>query len=350
MGVFRIGVDVLARSRFTVSALAETVAVLLVLIGRPVRPGQLADVPRHRAAFRARLDGDPVARAFVTAAFQPRWIADHLCAPPADDDRSLADELRRIRAATTAELLADVPHDDPVLAVGDLPDRAADLLAWVWAEAVEPDWDRRVRAFEADIVARTRRLSTGGWAAALSDMRPGMRWLGDGNLQINAYDYPPLDLADAQLLFIPTTHGHGWVGWDKPDRYSVVYPCSGLLAGSGSAAPHALRRLLGPTRATLLSTLDSPMSTTQLVAVTGHGLGSVGNHLKVLLDADLIVRRRAGRSVLYYRTPTGDALCHPRDPEPTRPSPSPSLPPPLPLPPRSRGLGPVVGDKTRQGR
>lgn len=50
------------------------------------------------------------------------------------------------------------------------------------------------------------------------------------------------------------------------------------------------------------------MSTSQLVAVTGQGLGSVGRHLKVLLDARLVERRRAGRSVLYSRTVAGEVL------------------------------------------
>jgi DNA-binding transcriptional ArsR family regulator len=54
--------------------------------------------------------------------------------------------------------------------------------------------------------------------------------------------------------------------------------------------------------------LDTPKSTTHLVALTGHGLGSVGGHLRVLLDARLVRRRRSGRSVLYYRTETGEAL------------------------------------------
>ena len=44
------------------------------------------------------------------------------------------------------------------------------------------------------------------------------------------------------------------------------------------------------------------------MALTGQGLGSVGRHLKVLLDARLVQRRRAGRSVLYYRTAAGDTL------------------------------------------
>jgi DNA-binding transcriptional ArsR family regulator len=136
-----------------------------------------------------------------------------------------------------------------------------------------------------------------------------MRWLGEGRLQINAHDYPPRKIAGAQLLFVPVTPRRGWVSWDIPHRYAVVYPCSGVLAQAEPASvPEALGMLLGPARAGVLVLLDTPKSTTQLVALTGQGLGSVGRHLKVLLDARLVQRRRAGRSVLYYRTAAGDAL------------------------------------------
>ena len=37
-------------------------------------------------------------------------------------------------------------------------------------------------------------------------------------------------------------------------------------------------------------------------------LGSVGGHLKVLLEAGIVLRRRSGREVLYWRTALGDAL------------------------------------------
>lgn len=308
MGIWLVDADVLARSRFQVSALAEAVATLLVLAGRPNRPGQLAHPARPRAAFQARMADDPVGRAVLTGALLPGWLADFLCTPPRDEDRTFGDELHRIRTAPAAALRADLAGDDSALEAPDLPHRVADLLAWVWTEFVEPDWQRRRRAFEADIIARTRQLSTGGWAAALDDMRPGMRWLGNGRLQINAYDYPPRNLTDGQLIFVPSTTSRGWVGWDRPHRYSIVYPCAGLLAEGRPAAPDALRRLIGPARATLLALLDAPMSTTQLTSVTGFALGAVGNHLKVLLDAQLVLRRRAGRSVLYYRTPHGDRL------------------------------------------
>ena len=310
MGVWLLNGNVLAGSRFRVSRLAETVATLNVLMGRRSnRPGQLARPDQLRAAFRNRMADDAVGRAFLTWGFRPGWLVDFLCAPPTADEETFDAEIARIREATPATLLADLaPADDLALKSADLPDRIADVLDWVWSTAVKSDWQRRQRAFDADTIARIRRLSTGGWAAALDDMRPNMRWLGGEQLQINAYDYPPQDLADGSLVFIPITGAHGWVGWRRPDLYSIVYPCAGLMAPGESTAPDALRRLVGAARAQLLGCLDSPMSTTQLVAATGYALGAVGNHLKILLDARLVHRRRVGRSVLYYRTPDGESL------------------------------------------
>jgi predicted MarR family transcription regulator len=36
--------------------------------------------------------------------------------------------------------------------------------------------------------------------------------------------------------------------------------------------------------------------------------GAIAYHLKVLLDAGTVLRRRAGREVLYWRTSLGDSL------------------------------------------
>lgn len=224
------------------------------------------------------------------------------------------EELVRMRQRSPQAVRADltVSLDGPLparLHRSDLPERAANLLEWVWTQTVLPYWPRRRQIMGADVVARTRQLSQGGWAAALDDMRPGMRWLGKGRLQINAYDYPPRKIAGARLFFVPVTAGRGWVSWDEPHRYALMYPCSGVLAQADPApVPEALGALLGPARAGVLVLLETPKSTTQLVALTGQGLGSVGRHLKVLLDARLVQRRRAGRSVLYYRTAAGESL------------------------------------------
>ncbi|MBO0808632.1 MAG: winged helix-turn-helix transcriptional regulator, partial [Actinobacteria bacterium] len=191
-------------------------------------------------------------------------------------------------------------------------------LEWVWTETVLPDWPRRRQIMEADVVARTAELSRGGWTAALAGLRPGMRWLGGGRLQINAYDYPPREISGAELVFVPVTSGRGWAAWDEPRRYALVYLCSGALAEAGrrpAAAPEALAALLGPARARVLVLLATPKSTTQLVALTGQGLGSVGRHLKILLGAGLVARRRAGRAVLYYQTRAGRVLTSASQPE-----------------------------------
>jgi DNA-binding transcriptional ArsR family regulator len=71
---------------------------------------------------------------------------------------------------------------------------------------------------------------------------------------------------------------------------------------------HCLERLVGANRAALLRLLDQPLGTTHLAASTGLPVGAVGNHLRVLLDAGVVARRRSGRNVLYWRTALGDSL------------------------------------------
>lgn len=318
MGWWQVNADTVATSRFVISPLAETLACLITLLRSTAgSPAAREWLGRHQPAYRARLASDPVTELLLRAMIRSGWIADFLTPPPLDGSRDVdfAAELEVVRQTSPAAARADVavalggPVPD-ALDRDDLALRAADLMDWVWRETVLPYWPRRRRILEAEIVARTAQLSQHGWAATVGDMRPGMRWLGDGRLQINAYDYPPLDISGGSLAFVPVTPQAGWVTWDDRDRYAVFYPCSGALAQDGplAVAPAALSALLGPGRAAVLAQLGTPMSTTQLVAVTGQGLGSVGRHLKILLDAGLVRRRRSGRSVLYYRTEAGEAL------------------------------------------
>ncbi|AXL90200.1 transcriptional regulator [Streptomyces sp. CB09001] len=315
MGWWEINADTLARGRFVVSPLDETLACLKMLhAGVAGHPGERVWLDAHRPAHLRRMAADPVAALLVASGLGREWNADFLTPTPAEG-QSFADGVARIRATRP-----DVARADLAVSLGgrlpaaldrdDLPERAAALLEEVWAEAVRPDWERRRRVLEADVVARTAQVSRGGWATVLDALRPGTRWLGDNRLQINLNPYPPRELSGAELLLVPiTAQRHGWVAWEEPERYAMVYPCAGALADDGARrVPAALGALLGPARAGVLTLLGTPMSTSQLVGVTGQGLGSVGRHLRVLLDAGLVERRRAGRSVLYSRTPAGEVL------------------------------------------
>ncbi|MFE9056066.1 ArsR/SmtB family transcription factor [Streptomyces mutabilis] len=315
MGWWQINADTLARSRFVVSPLAETFACLKLLHADvAAHPGERAWLDTHLPAYRRRLADDPVTALLVRSGVGREWIADFLTPAPGAGE-SFEEGVARIRATCPDEARADLAVSlggrlPAALDRDDLPERAAALLEDVWAGAVRPDWERRRRVLEADVVARTAQVSRGGWAAVLDALRPGTRWLGDSRLQINLNPYPPRDLSGAELILVPVTpQRHGWVAWEEPERYAVVYPCTGALADDGARRPPAaLGALLGPARAGVLTLLGSPMSTSQLVGVTGQGLGSVGRHLRVLLDAGLVERRRAGRSVLYSRTAAGEVL------------------------------------------
>ncbi|MFI6339123.1 ArsR family transcriptional regulator [Streptomyces sp. NPDC050535] len=317
MGWWQVNADTLAGSRFVLSPLAETFASLKMLHAAAAsHPGEQAWLSAHLPAYKRHLAADPVTALLIRSGLGRDWIADFLTPTPHEDLTAFEDEVARVRAVSPADARAHLTLSlrGPLparLDRDDLPERAADLLTHVWEEAVRPYWARRRRVLEADVVARTAQLSQGGWAAALGALRPGMRWLGDNRLQVNAHEYPPREISGARLFFVPVTPQRvGWVSWEEPHRYAVIYPCAGALAGDpgGAAVPASLGALLGPARAAVLVLLDSPLSTTQLVAVTGQRLGSVGRHLKVLLDARLVERRRAGRSVLYSRTATGEVL------------------------------------------
>lgn len=317
MGWWQVNADTLARGRFVVSPLAETTASVLSLeLDTAAHPGERGWLDAHRGAYQERRAESRVVAQLIRAALARHWIPGFITAAPAGcGEPEFAGELAGIRSMSdemVANDLATVLAGSPQAGLLNTPGiarQAADLLEWVWADAVAPYWPRRRTIIEADIVARTTKLSQGGWAAALADMRPGLRWLGEGRLQINAYGNPPRKISGAELFFVPVTLQRGWVAWDEPRRYAVMYPCSGALAHPDSAAaPETLAALLGPARAAILVLLGTPKTTTQLVTLTGQRLGSVGRHLKILWDAGLLHRRRAGRTVLYYRSEAGELL------------------------------------------
>lgn len=185
MGWWQVNADTLAGSRFVVSPLAEAIACLKTLErGTAAHPGERGWLDAHLPAYRERLAGDPVTALLVRAALGRTWNADFLTPTPGGEGEAVfEEEVERIRTwppgTARADLTVSLGGPLPArLHRSDLPERTAELLAWVWTRTVLPSWPRRRRVLEADVVARTARLGRAGWAGALDGMRSGMRWLG----------------------------------------------------------------------------------------------------------------------------------------------------------------------------
>lgn len=288
MGEWLVDADVLASSRFAVSPMHEVTAQLL--------------------AHHDLLDGDDFGSTLVTLMRQHHWVPDLLAPPPNAPEETFQHELAALRTSDP-EVARENLHDafggrlPAVLDRPDLPVHLARVAAHTWTRRVEPAWARLRQLFAADIVRQTHRISEQGWAATIGQLSERLEWLGEGRMLINSYDRPPDRLTGGDLVFVPTSSRVGWVASQPPNRYSLTYPASGLRADPlPIAAPLSVERLIGRTRATLLRLLASPMSTTQLAAASNLSLGGVADHLRVLLDAGLVERRRAGPAVLYRQS------------------------------------------------
>jgi DNA-binding transcriptional ArsR family regulator len=319
---FEVGAEDLLHSRFALSPLGELDFLLRRLSG----------LSRHRlpAGWSARLT--PAYRRLrretaldAVLALQSRGYGPEFTAPP---PRTLAqsaeDDLAAVRATTLAQARREIAlcldrrevTDPRVLAIlggEDVVGQVADALALAWRELLAADWLQLRAICERDVVHRAAQLGRAGWAAALDDLHPRLRWR-DGAIEfLGTPGNQSVTLGGQGLLLIPSVFVWPGVGAHHEDPWprTVIYPAQGIAAlwqTSPSADPGALADLVGSTRARLLISLDKPASTTHLARSLGLAAGAVGDHLAILRHAGLLDKARSGRSVLYRRTPLGDAL------------------------------------------
>jgi DNA-binding transcriptional ArsR family regulator len=301
----------LVNTRFAISPIAETVGALLTL-GGDRKPWLARWVDAHRRAF-ADLAGDPVATALLDLPRTSRYLPDFITPSPDEFQPTFEAELAAVRATPPERARADlaVSGGGRVPAALDTPDVAdhiADLLAKAWTRFIEPDWSRRRTVLERDVQQRADHLATHGLTHLLDDLTPTIAWPPGRTSASRPAEPAAHQLAGARLLLVPSGFGCTWLCIDAPHAYSLVYPARGAAAPPPVPTPDGLDRLIGRSRAILLRTLDHPASTSQLVTTLGMSLGAVGDHLAVLRDTGLVTGTRTGRSVLYRRTPLGDAL------------------------------------------
>lgn len=319
---FEAGADDLLRSRFAISPLFELDNLLRKLSGMsPYRlPGAWSArlMPVYRK-LRATTDLDAV------LALHSRTRGPGFAAPP---PRSLAqtieDDLATVRATSLPEARREIARclnlrpacDERVLAIlrsDDVVERTARALQAAWYELVATDWLQLRALCERDVVHRAGQLSRSGWVAALEGLHPRVRWR-DGAIEIlRSAEDRTVSLDGQGLLLVPSVFLWPQVSAhvDEPWPATLIYPARGIAAlweTPFTATPGALGELVGRARAGLLTALDQPASTTQLARSLGLATGAVGDHLAILHGAGLLTKARSGRSVLYRRTPLGDAL------------------------------------------
>ena len=322
MSEFLVDADTLANARFGTSQLTETVSALK-LLRTPVEPWYRLWKEAHVGAYQAVLEANPLWATLIDSSFGVSWAADFLTVPPLEPDLTLEEELAHLTSLDDDQIRADLsvvrtPLPAVICETSGLAAAAADLLRWVWQETVEPDWPRRLRVLQADIVSRTSRLSEQGWSGVLRGLGPHVQWLGDGRIQVNRWNYPVTDVRGRDLMFIAAHTQRVNVSWRLPDRFALTYPVTGIFAASEEPA-EPLVQLLGRNRARILVEAASPVSTTLLVATTGLSLATISDHLRVLTDAGLLERRRSGRSVLYWQSDTGRRVVRRPVPNPSEP-------------------------------
>ncbi|MCX4399669.1 MULTISPECIES: helix-turn-helix transcriptional regulator [unclassified Streptomyces] len=319
---FEVSVEDLLRSRFALSPAMDLCLLLRSLAGQD-RPLPRAWAARLMPAFeRLRRESELNA---VLALHTPRGGGPNFVAPPPRGlNQTWAADLARIRAtpleAARHEIATNATgpsaRDPRVRAVLDSTDavsRIAEAMDQAWHELLATDWPQLRAICERDVVHRVGVIGEHGWATTIESLHPSIAWQA-GGIEIGHFpQVGTVRLAGDGLLLIPSVFvANIGAHLEDPWPRTLVYRARGTAAlwGEQETAPRpdALTALVGRSRARLLVALDAPASTSHLARSLAMAPGAVGDHLAILRGAALLVRARAGRSVLYRRTPLGEAL------------------------------------------
>jgi DNA-binding transcriptional ArsR family regulator len=312
----------LASTRFAISPLAETISGLQQLA---------APEPTLRTRWwirwaRERLTDRPLRLPATWPLLinqRPAW-PQFLLPAPAATRTSIDDDLAAMQQTSPQEVIGSLRRvfgDDLPQAARDLAEEPAQQLAAIAAELREahdylvlPHWPRIRALLETDIAHRATQLASGGAARLFAGLHPDVTWSA-GRLTVRTDQRGGAPTAArGGLVMLPVALGpeRVVVKRNTTTRTTLRYPCRGIgrLAQSVSRtpAPEDTVRLIGRSKADLLTALTAPASTTDLARELGTTASAVSQHLGVLRANGLISRHRHGRRVIYEATALGLAL------------------------------------------
>jgi DNA-binding transcriptional ArsR family regulator len=309
--------DDLALTRFAISPMLEVITSFRLLSsgsGHPIHRGWLEQVrPRVTAAG---LNGGWLAELIAPTGYIP----DFLTPFPGVLAPSLAAELEAIRSTPADVVQADLDlldrtsprchalYTDPDGRLG----RICDEIEAYWAIALDPFWARIRALLDADVFHRARQVAEHGAGHLFNDLHSTLNW--DDNTLRMVRDQCGLsrDATGPGLVLVPSAFAAQVLIWARPNHPpQIAYPARGtgtLWESRPVARADALAAILGRSRTTLLTELQTPASTSELALRTGISAAGVSQHLTALRDAGMVSAHRAGRSVLYARTAIAESL------------------------------------------
>ncbi|WP_223167084.1 winged helix-turn-helix domain-containing protein [Nonomuraea sp. SYSU D8015] len=311
----------LVASRFAISPLIETMHAQWVLAGRTGAGVHGTWAGRWRKTYRELVREHPALQAAAAISGNAGSAnVSFVAPPPTAVDVSFEEELAAMRETPLEQARAEIVK---VLAVRppapmtvrefllgpEVVRRLADAYQALWTEIISHEWPRFRAILQRDVAQRAGRLAAYGWAAALEDLSPRVHWRRGGHIEIELRSISgPYRLGGKGLLFVPSAFMTSIAAYlEDAWPYAMIYPARGIAAAP--PAPDAdLSLLIGRSRARILAELGEPATTTQLAALLGQSVGTTGEHVAALRRTGLIAGTRIGRSVMYARTPLGDAL------------------------------------------
>jgi DNA-binding transcriptional ArsR family regulator len=314
---FVFSLDAALHIRFAISPLGE-VARAAQAIASPVRDSSHFRWLRQRRTLVEELYRAHELSPLLVLLHERDQMPAFLAPPPRAPLMDIDEELTRVRQTPAHEVRAELERvlarrrvDARTLRLLRAPEpagRLADALAAVWQLLLEPGWPTVRELLERDVAHRARRLVEGGLAHLFEDLAPLVSLCGH-ELRVRKPAGATIALGENGLLLSPSAFVAPRVATTLAPPV-LVYPARGtaaLLGQTAAATGPALSRLIGTTRAEILGLLDEPATTTTLAQRLRRSPGNVADHLAVLRRAGLVARRRAGRRVLYRRTPLGQA-------------------------------------------
>lgn len=308
----------LAQVRFAISPLSETLLSIRVL-DDPA--GHALHLP-WIAQARARTQGLSLDS---LRALQPEKVygPDFVSPPPTRPLAEFEDELADMVATPGDQIRQEIEdayrgRDLPAVLEPFIADPSsavvalADTLRAYWGETLAAHWPRIRSVLEGDVLYRARQIADGGAQRLFADVDPSVAW-SDGVLRIDKPFEESVELGGRGLLFVPSVFVWPRVLAITDERWqrTLIYPARGvglLWEPAAVSGPEAAAALLGRVRAAVLASLDQPRSTTDVARVVEVSPSGASQHLSVLRNAGLVSAQRAGRVVLYFRTPVGDSL------------------------------------------